>query len=193
MPSDLYQPVSRRALFLGFFQIGLSGFGGVLPWAHRILVEQRRWLSDEEFTELLSLGQTIPGPNICNMSVVIGARFYGLSGAILALAGLLLAPLCIVLMLGTLYRQFGHLGPIPQMLNGIAAVAAGLVLGTGIKLAIKLRRKLWIVLIALGAFASVALFHFSLISTLLTLAPLSIALAWWQRVKDSALLAKAQA
>ncbi|WP_035059677.1 chromate transporter [Andreprevotia chitinilytica] len=179
------QTLSRRELFSGFFKIGLSGFGGVLPLAHRVLVEDLRWLDDAEFTEVLSLGQTLPGPNICNMSVVIGARFQGAWGAVVALAGLLFAPLCIIVMLGLLYARYGQIGPLPHMLNGIAAVGAGLMGGTGVKLAIKLERTAWVWAVAAAAFAGTALFGFHLVGVLLVLAPLSIGMAWYQLARQT--------
>src|SRR5258708_23136533 len=86
-------------LFLGFLSIALSGFGGTLVFARRILVERRRWLTDREFTETLSLCQFLPGPNICNMSVRVGARFQGALGSIVALLGLTLVPFLIVVSL----------------------------------------------------------------------------------------------
>jgi chromate transporter len=119
---------SRRQLFLGFFSIGLSGFGGVLPLAHRMLVQQRRWLSEEEFTELLGLGQILPGPNIVNMSIAIGSRFHGVAGAWLAVAGLMLAPLVIVLSMAVLYDHYQSLPDVQGTLHGLASTAAGLLL-----------------------------------------------------------------
>src|SRR5690349_21684895 len=118
--------VGRRELFLAFLEIGLSGFGGVLPWARRILVDRRQWLTDREFIELLGLGQALPGPNIINASVVIGWRMHGAVGSIIAFSGLLLAPLAIVLVLALLYDAFGHLEIIRRIFSGVAAAAAGL-------------------------------------------------------------------
>src|SRR5262245_13392736 len=101
--------ITRRALFLGFLEIGLSGFGGVLPWARRVLVERRGWLTAQEFTETLSLGHILPGPNIVNVSIAIGKRFHGPIGSMLAFSGLMLVPLLIVLLLGWLYTQYGEM------------------------------------------------------------------------------------
>src|SRR3954467_852613 len=95
--------VTHAQLFLGFLGVALQGFGGVLPWARRVLVERRRWLSDKDFTEILSLGQFLPGPNVVNVAVCIGARFHGATGAVAAYAGLMLAPVAIALGLATLY------------------------------------------------------------------------------------------
>jgi chromate transporter len=173
--------VSRTALFLAFLEIGLSGFGGVLPWARLVLVERRRWLSDREFVETLSLGQALPGPNIINASIVIGARFHGALGAAIALGGLLLAPLVIVLLLALLYDAYHHLDTIRRIFSGVAAAAAGLVLATGIKMALQLPRAWKTLAIAGMAFVCVGLLRLPLFWVLLALAPLSIAIAWSAR------------
>lgn len=170
--------ITRHELFIAFLEIGLSGFGGVLPWARRILVERRRWLTDREFIEVLSLGQALPGPNIINASVVIGARIHGAVGSVIAFSGLLLAPLAIVLTLGVLYDAYGHLEAIRQIFSGVAAAAAGLVLATGIKLALQLPRTAKILTMAVLAFVAVGLLRLPLLWVLAILAPISIALAW---------------
>src|SRR4051812_1688231 len=101
------EPVTLGALFTGFFSIGVSGFGGVLPFARRLIVEQRRWLDEAEFNDVLGMCQILPGPNVVNVSIVVGARFRGPAGAAAAFSGLLLAPLAIVLALATLHARLG--------------------------------------------------------------------------------------
>src|SRR5664279_5027684 len=120
-PSDTGSTITptRGQLFTGFFKTGLSGFGGVLPHARRMLVDDRRWLTDPQFTELLSLGQTLPGPNVLNMAVVIGARFHGWRGSMIAAFGLMTAPLVIVLSLAGLDRRL----PSPVRLSRRVAAA----------------------------------------------------------------------
>ncbi|MBS1141056.1 MAG: Chromate transporter [Proteobacteria bacterium] len=115
-----------RALFLGFSSVGLSGFGGVLPFARRTLVEERKWMSAEEFNAQLGLCQFLPGPNVVNLAVVVGKRYCGLPGAIAAPLGLLAGPFVIVLLLGLLYDHYGSLPLAQSMLRGIAAVGCGL-------------------------------------------------------------------
>jgi chromate transporter len=170
--------VTRRELFLGFLEIGLSGFGGVLPWARRVLVERRRWLSDSEFVEVLSLGQTLPGPNVINMSIVIGARFHGAVGSALALAGLLFAPLLIALVLAALYSQYGQLDEIRRVFGGVAAAAAGLVLATGIKMTVSLSRTWTAATIVALTFLGAGVLRYSLFPVLAVVLPLSLLLAW---------------
>jgi chromate transporter len=166
-------------LFTGFFKTGLAGFGGVLPHARRMLVDDRRWLTDPQFTELLSLGQTLPGPNVLNMSVVIGARFHGWRGSVLAAFGLMVAPLAIVLTLASLYGHFAHSLRLAQVLAAVAAAAAGLVLATGGRLAAKMDRDIGSILILVAAFLAVFWLRLPLLGILVVLGPISIAFAWY--------------
>ncbi|WP_226450716.1 chromate transporter [Ferribacterium limneticum] len=118
-----------RALFFGFSSVGLSGFGGVLPFARRMLVEERQWMSAEEFNAQLGLCQFLPGPNVVNLAVVVGKRYCGLPGAVVAPFGLLAGPFVIVLLLAMLYDHYGSLSHVQSMLRGIAAVGCGLLVG----------------------------------------------------------------
>lgn len=174
---------TRTELFFGFFKIGLQGFGGVLPWARRTLVDERAWLSDREFTEVLGLGQILPGPNIVNLSVVVGQRFHGGLGATLAISGLMLAPIIIVLALAIAYDHFARFSFLQHMLSGVSAVAAGLVVAMGVKLALQMERSAWCLLLCCLAFLGVALLRLPLIAILLALAPLGIGLGYRRRDK----------
>jgi chromate transporter len=180
---DLADPrdITLAALFLGFLRVALSGFGGVLAWARRMIVEERRWLSDRDFTAMLGLCQFLPGGNIVNLSIQVGARFRGPLGALAALCGLMLAPMAIVLVLGALYARFGDAGVVRGAFAGISAAAAGLVIATAVKMA----RALWPRPIALGfglaAFGAVGVLRWPMIAVLLVLAPLSVAAAWRRR------------
>ncbi len=128
-----------RALFLGFSSVGLSGFGGVLPFARRMLVEEKRWMTPEEFNTQLGLCQFLPGPNVINLAVVVGKRYRGVAGAIVSPLGLLAGPFVIVMLLALLYDRYGSLPIAQSMLRGIAAVGCGLLfamawrMGTAIK------------------------------------------------------------
>lgn len=126
-------PGSPAEMFLVFNRLALQGFGGVLPVAQRVLVEQQRWLSREQFVETLSLGQVLPGPNIVNMALMIGDRFFGLRGAAAALGGLLTAPMLIVLTLAALYGQLASVPAVAGALRGMGAVSAGLIIATALK------------------------------------------------------------
>lgn len=128
-------PRGPRELFIAFNALALQGFGGVLPVAQRELVERRGWLTREEFAELLSVGQVLPGPNVCNLALMLGDRFFGWRGAFAALAGILSAPLVIVLALALLYAQVAT-HPIAQgAIRGMGAVSAGLIFAMALKLA----------------------------------------------------------
>jgi chromate transporter len=177
--------VSCRELFLGFLKVGVQGFGGVMPLARRFLVDEHRWLDDRQFTEILSLAQPLPGPNILNVSIVVGDRFQGLRGALAAAAGLVLAPLAIVLTLATVVQHFGQAGPIKRLLPGISAAAAGLVVGTGLRLLDKAERQLWVPCLALAAFVAVAWLHLALPVVLLVLAPVAIAFGHFRRAREA--------
>jgi chromate transporter len=128
------RPRSKTDLFLTFNWLALQGFGGVLAIVQREMVEKKHWLTREEFVEDWAVAQILPGPNVVNLSLMIGGRHHGLGGALAALFGLLLAPLVIVLLLAVLYGQVAEL-PIAQgALRGMGAVASGLITATGIKL-----------------------------------------------------------
>ncbi|TDR89691.1 chromate transporter [Enterovirga rhinocerotis] len=170
-------------LFLGFMRVAAFSFGGVLPWAHFVLVERRRWLTSDEFTDMLALCQLLPGPNIVNMSVAIGARFHGARGALAAILGLTLLPIVIVLALATLYAGFKDVPAVDRALDGMAAAAAGLVIAMAAKMAMPmLRRRPWgAAPIILVTFVLVALLRWPLLLAVVVLAPFSIALAWRER------------
>lgn len=134
------RPRSRTHLFVAFTLLALQGFGGVLPVVQREMVERRRWMTQEEFVEEWAVAQTMPGPNVVNLSLVIGNRCFGLSGALAALAGMLLIPSLVVLALATVYAVFASDPRVAGALRGMAAVTAGMVIATGVKLGATLRR-----------------------------------------------------
>lgn len=131
-----------RALFLAFSSVGLSGFGGVLPFARRMLVEERQWLTAEEFNALLGLCQFLPGPNVVNLAVVVGKRYRGALGAIVAPVGLLAGPMLIVFLLAMLYGRYGSLPAVQGMLRGIAAVGCGLLFAMAWRMGLAIKARL---------------------------------------------------
>ena len=134
------EAIGPGRLFIAFSSLSLSGFGGVLPFAYRALVEKRRWLEAREFASLLAIAQVMPGPTICNLSVMIGQRHAGFAGASAALAGMVLGPSCIVIALGIGWQHYGELHAIKHALGGMSAVAIGLILATAVKMGINLFR-----------------------------------------------------
>ena len=173
---------SLADLFLAFVQVSLSGFGGALPWARRMIVDKRGWMTADEFNESFALAQFLPGPNVINFSVVFGSRFGGARGAAVALAGLLGPPLVIVTVLAVLYARYGDLETLGRILAGITAAASGLLIAVVAKMAAPLFRKRlhWAPVMAALAFIGVALLHWPLPLVFIVLAPLSIALAWFR-------------
>jgi chromate transporter len=128
------QPQSLTDLFVSFSLLALQGFGGVLAVVQRELVEKKRWMTREEFVEEWAVAQIMPGPNVVNLSLMIGSRYFGFKGAMAALAGMLTAPLVIVLLLALVHAQFADHPGVQGALRGMGAVAAGLIAATGLKL-----------------------------------------------------------
>ena len=128
------RPASKRDLFFTFTRLALQGFGGVLAVAQRELVERKGWLSREEFVEMLALSQVLPGPNVVNLALMFGDRFFGVSGALAAVTGMLAVPLVIVMALTAAYAEFSRLAIVSGALRGMGAVAAGLIIATAIRL-----------------------------------------------------------
>jgi len=167
------RPQSLTDLFVSFTLLALQGFGGVLAVVQRELVEKKRWLTPEEFVEEWAVAQIMPGPNVVNLSLMIGHRYFGLRGALAALAGMLTVPLVVVLMLALVYAQFaGHPG-VAGALRGMGAVAAGLIAATGLRLmgALKLHPLglPMCIALALACFIGIALLRLPLAYVLLGL------------------------
>ena len=177
-PPDTAPPPSVPALFLGFLGLGLMGFGGVLPMARRMLVEDRRWLSPEAFTEMLGLCQFLPGGNIINLSVAVGLEFRGAAGAFSALLGLIAGPTAIVIGLGTLYDHYSDDPYLQRFFAGLAAAAAGLLVATSLKMLWPLRRRPAALLVVVACFLAIAWLRLPLLPSMLVLAPASILLSW---------------
>ena len=177
----LSRPASATQLFLVFNRLALRGFGGVLPWAQRALVEEARWLRRDEFVELLSLAQVLPGPNVCNLALMVGERFFGLRGAVAALAGMLAAPLAIVMTLAVLYASVGSDPTVVRALQGMGAVSAGLILAMALKLLSTQRanRPAWFFVAA--TFVGVGLLRWPLLWVMLGLGLASVLLARYGR------------
>ena len=163
-------------LFRGFFGIGIVGFGGVLPWARRMVVEQRRWLTSAEFLDLLALCQFLPGPNVVNLAVALGTRFRGVPGAVAALAGLLAAPIIIVIALGTVYARYSEHPVVRHAFTGLAAAASGLVVAMACRIAWPIRHQPLAIGIAVAAFIAIALVRLPLLPTMLAMASASVLL-----------------
>jgi chromate transporter len=173
-----YKPFMRRIdLFLGFFKLGALAFGGTGPLSRAIIVDDRRWLDDAEFAALLGLCQALPGANTCNLAVMLGDRFHGAVGAALALAGLLTAPLAILVAVASFFTTFATFSDVRAALFGATAAAAGLAIGTAVKMTIKVRFDARIAALAAAAFAGSAILRLPLPLILAILVPASFLLS----------------
>jgi chromate transporter len=170
-------------LFIAFSLISLSGFGGVLYWSRRMMVDERKWMTSEEFNEAYAVCNFLPGPNIVNFSVVFGRQVGGMVGALVALLGLLGPPFVLVSLLGLLYAKYGEIAALQRILAGVAAAAAGLTISTGLKMAGPLLRERpgFAHGVAIAAFLSVGILRWPIYWVLGVLIPCGIALAWWRR------------
>jgi chromate transporter len=178
------RPKGAGEIFVAFTLLALQGFGGVLPVAHRVLCEERRWLTHAEFLELFSVGQVIPGPNVCNLSVLVGHRFLGVRGAVAALGGLLAAPAVLVLCLAATQRTFASHPAVAGAVRGMSAVSAGLIAGSALKLTAGLRGTLLgapaSLLLGVAAFTLVAILHVPLLWALVAVGVPAWGLAAWR-------------
>ena len=169
-------PPSVGDLFRGFLILGLTGFGGVLPMARHMLVERKRWLTAEGFSDLLGLCQFLPGGNVINLAVAVGMRFHGAVGAVAALVALLAAPAVIVVLIGLVYARFSDDPVVRHVFAGLAAAAAGLLIALAAKLVWPLRERPLAVALAVLCFLAVAVLRVPLLPALAVLVPGSILL-----------------
>jgi len=181
---ELGQAVPLAALFTAFLAVSLYGVGGGgVVWARRIAVENRRWISDREFADIVSLCQFMPGPNIVGIAVCVGAKMRGTIGTIAAVSGFLVIPWAIGLSVGLLFLEYVHLLVVRNILAGIAATAAGLLIATGIRLLMPHRRRPAALLFAGLAFGLITFAKLPLFAVLFVLVPLSIAIAGIEKAR----------
>ena len=175
-------------LFVAFAKMSLAGFGGVLVWARRGIVDQHRWMTAEEFNETFALCHFLPGPNIVNLSVVFGSRFRGLAGGIAAFAGLIGPPMVIATILAALYARYGEIDALRRILAGVSCAAVGLLMSVVFKMMMPLIRKRDAVglLILLAVFVAIGLVRLPLQAVLLVAIPLSLGLTYFTRWRGNA-------
>jgi chromate transporter len=176
------EPSSLSDLFFTFNRLALQGFGGVLAVAQQELVERKSWLTRQQFVEMLAISQVLPGPNIVNLSLMLGDRFFGTRGAVVALSGMLVVPLFIVLGLAALYAEFAHVPVVAGALRGMGAVAAGLIVSTAVRLLGTLRSNrmglLTCAILTLLTFVMIAWLRFPLLWVIAGLGSIAVAIAW---------------
>ena len=177
--ASLAPPPQLADLFGGMLQVALSSFGGGLSaWSQRIVVEQRRWMTNEDFLTGLTVARLFPGPNQINMAVYIGTTFRGLPGALVALAGMLLVPFSLLMLLGLLYFHVHRIPEVDRVLAGVAAAAAGMALSMGFKILDTYWRDPVALLLASATFLAMVVLHVRLIPLVLLTAPLAMAWYW---------------
>jgi chromate transporter len=181
-------PPGLIALFVAFAKISLAGFGGVLVWARRGIVDQHRWMTADEFNETYALCHFLPGPNVVNLSVVFGSRFRGIAGGIAAFAGLLGPPVVVVTILAALYARYGEIEALRRILAGVSCAAVGLLISAVFRMMMPpIKRRDLVALIMLAAvFTAIGLLRLPLPAVLLVAIPLSIAITFAMRRRASA-------
>lgn len=187
-PSRPAPPPGLFALFLAFSQMSLAGFGGVLPWARRAIVDQHHWMTAEEFNETFALCHILPGPNIVNLSFLFGSRFAGFAGGCAAFAGLVGPPMVIATILAALYTQFGDLDALRRALAGVACAAVGLLISVVLRMMWPLIRKRDVIgmLILVAVFIAIGLAKVPLQIVLLAGIPASLVITYFQRTRGPA-------
>jgi chromate transporter len=176
-------PPSLIALFVAFAKMSLAGFGGVLVFARRAIVEQHRWMTADEFNETFALCHFLPGPNVVNLSMVFGSRFRGIAGGLAAFAGLLGPPTIIMMVLATLYARFGDVDALRRILAGISCAAVGLLLSVVFRMMMPLVRKRDAVglVFLLAVFVAIGVARLPLATVLLVAVPISLAVTMAMR------------
>jgi chromate transporter len=180
-------PPGLIALFVAFAQMSLAGFGGVLVFARRAIVDRHRWMTADEFNETYALCHFLPGPNVVNLSVVFGSRFRGIAGGIAAFAGLLGPPMVIVTILAALYAHFGEIDALRRILAGVSCAAVGLLISAMLRMMMPLikRRDVVGLVVLVGVFIAIGLLRLPLQTVLLVAIPLSIAITFVMRRRTS--------
>jgi chromate transporter len=176
-------PPSLIALFVAFAKMSLAGFGGVLVWARRGIVDQHKWMTADEFNETFALCHFLPGPNIVNLTFVFGSRFRGIAGAIAAFAGLVGPPVVIVTVLAALYQRYGEIDALRRILAGVSCAAIGLLIAVVFRMMMPLvkRRDVVGLVVMSAVFVAIGLLRLPLASVLLVAIPLSIAITFAMR------------
>ncbi|HEY0184858.1 MAG TPA: chromate transporter [Rhodopila sp.] len=165
-------------LFAGFFVVGVFGFGGVLPWARRLIVDQRKWLTAAEFTDMLGLCQFLPGGNIMNVTIALGSRFRGIPGALACFLGLMTAPVAIVIGLGAVYDQYSGLPPVRRAFVALSAAAAAYLLASAWRIAMLLKGRKLAIAVAVCTFLAIAVLRLPMLAAMPALAIGSTLLLW---------------
>jgi chromate transporter len=175
---------THRELFLAFLQIGVSAFGGALPWARRVLVDDRKWLGDREFTDILTVCQAVPGPNVVNVSVFVGTTFRGITGGIAAFLGIVGIPLAILLALSQLYHTFSYLPEVKSAMNGMSIVVTAYLVHMSLKMAKPFYKNLWAIALCIVAALLSAFAHWHMALVLVACGAIGVMLSKAGKLRD---------
>ncbi|HET6249307.1 MAG TPA: chromate transporter [Tepidisphaeraceae bacterium] len=188
VPDLSTSPPTLIALFVAFAKMSLAGFGGVLVWARRGIVDQHKWMTADEFNETFALCHFLPGPNIVNLTFVFGSRFRGLAGAVAAFSGLVGPPALIMVVMGVLYHRYGEIDSLRRILSGVACAAIGLMLAVVFRMMTPLikRRDVIALLVMVAVFIAIGVLRLPLAAVLLAAIPISIAITYARRNKEAA-------
>jgi chromate transporter len=182
-PDLVKSPPSLTTLFIAFAKMSLAGFGGVLVWARRGIVDQHKWMTADEFNETFALCHFLPGPNIVNLTFVFGSRLRGLPGAIAAFSGLVGPPALIMVIMGMLYHRYGEIDALRRILSGVACAAIGLMLAVVFRMMTPLlkRRDVIALLVMAAVFIAIGILRLPLPAVLLAAIPISIGITYATR------------
>jgi chromate transporter len=181
--SIIRSPPGLLELFVAFAKMSTAGFGGVLFWARRGIVEQHRWMTADEFNETYALCHFLPGPNIVNFSMVFGSRIRGIAGGVAAFAGLLAPPTAIITILAALYARYGEIDALRRILAGVSCAAVGLLIATVLRMMIPLikRRDVIGLVLLVAVLVAIGLARLPLQAVLLVAIPISLAVTFYMR------------
>jgi chromate transporter len=174
--STRYVP-SKRELFFAFLKVGVSAFGGALPWVRRVVVEEKRWLEDRELTDILTVCQAVPGPNVVNTTVFIGTQFRGVLGGLVSFLGLIGAPFVLLLALSQLYHSFSHLAVVKSAMQGMSIVATAYLVYMSLKMAKPFYKGVWAVVLCIAALLLSAFLHWHMALVLLVCGAVGVILS----------------
>jgi len=181
-------PPDLLTLFVAFAKMSLAGFGGVLVWARRGIVDQHKWMTADEFNETFALCHFLPGPNIVNLTFVFGFRLRGLPGSIAAFSGLVGPPALIMVVMGALYHRYGEIDALRRILSGVACAAIGLMLAVVFRMMMPLVKRHDVIglLIMAAVFVAIGILRLPLAAVLLVAIPISILITTAMRKRDAA-------
>jgi chromate transporter len=187
-PDITQSPPGLATLFVAFAKMSLAGFGGVLVWARRGIVDQHKWMTADEFNETFALCHFLPGPNIVNLTFVFGSRLRGIPGAVAAFSGLVGPPALIMVVMGMLYHRYGEIDALRRILSGVACAAIGLMLAVVFRMMTPLikRRDVIGLLVMAAVFVAIGLLRLPLAAVLLVAIPISVLITYAVRKKDAA-------